>query len=258
MRPVRPIVLVAGAVVLVCLFYCSDGGPGCWSGMASLVGLGGSIGGWAPSLPLTASIVTGVVVALLASTVVQMRRHHRLARSFEDAAQTTWLSGHEVRLVPGLTSPCVAGLARSRIYCPPDLAVRLRADELRAVILHERHHQLAHAPARLVLLAALQPVLVRVPGGWAWLERRRASLEIAADDHAIRNGAHRPSLARALIKLSPERPGLRLAGYASASELRLRHLTGEASAGHRSLGSAAVLAVPVIALIACQVRGLLG
>ena len=146
----------------------------------------------------------------------------------------------------------MAGLARPRIFCPADLAERLSERELRAVVLHERHHQLAHAPARLIILAALAPALERLEVGQRWVERRRAAIEIAADDHALGAGAGRPELARALLKLSPVGLDAGLPGFASVSELRLRHLVGAPTpASSRRLGALAILAMTAGAFVGC-------
>ena len=164
-------------------------------------------------------------------------------------------AGFEVGLVPGLGAPCVAGLVRPRIYCPADLAERLDAGELRAVLIHERHHQRTHAPARLILLAAIAPV-GRVGMCGSWLEGRRAAIEIAADVHALDAGAGRPELARALFKLGSASLAPGLPSYTSASELRLRHLVGETSPSRRGLGSLVPFVLPVVAFGACVAWGL--
>ncbi len=263
-RPLlRLALLVGGGTVVACLVVGASGGPECRSGVTSAACLGGSVREARQLLGMTPWIVALLGGLLATLLLVQVRRHEQLARRLERTASTGWLAGQEVRLVPGLVAPCVAGLAPARMYCPADLAERLDADALRAVILHERHHQLAHAPTRLILLAALRPALRLLPGGRGWLERRRGAIEIAADDHALTNGARRSALARALLALGPGDPDPGLAGYMSASELRLRHLVGDASAGTTTADSLAVLAIPVVlavpvaALVACLAWGLL-
>ncbi|MDQ6795123.1 MAG: hypothetical protein M3067_09975 [Chloroflexota bacterium] len=203
-----------------------------------------------------AAAIGATVGGLLAVSILwQVRRHRQLSMLLDRTASPARIADQDVGLVAGLVAPCVAGLARSRIYCPANLAERLSEPELRAVVLHERHHQLVHAPARLVVLAALTPAVGRLEVGRRWAERRRAALEIAADDHALGAGAHRPEIARALLKLGAASLAGGLPSYASASELRLRHLMGEASPAGSGLGSLAPLVLPVGVFAACLVWG---
>lgn len=175
-------------------------------------------------------VVGGLLaIALLVAIGREARRHQRLAASITRLARPATLAGRSVRLVPGLGATVVAGLRRPRIYCADDLPDRLDVDELRAVILHEHHHQLERAPARLVLIGAFAPVLGRFEAGRAWMERERARLEISADAYALKSGASRPALASALVKLSSSHVLSVAPGFASAADLRLRALLGEAT-----------------------------
>jgi len=198
-------------------------------------------------------IVGGLLtVALLVAIGREARRHQRLAASIARLARPATLDGRSVLLVPGLGAAVVAGLRRPRIFCADDLPDRLDAEELRAVILHEHHHQLERAPARLVLIGAFAPVLGRLEGGRAWMERERARLEIAADAYALTSGASRPALASALIKLGSS-PGLSMApGFATAADLRLRALLGDAT-GIEGDGWAGRVAVALVFVVSCLV-----
>lgn len=168
-----------------------------------------------------------LAVAFLVAIALEARRHHRLAVSIARVGRPATLDGRSVTLVPGLGAAVVAGLRRPRIFLADDLPDRLDTAELRAVILHEHHHQLERAPARLVLIGALAPVLGRLAAGRAWMERERARLEIAADAYALISGASKPALASALLKLT-SRPRLSPApGFATAGELRVRALLGD-------------------------------
>jgi Zn-dependent protease with chaperone function len=168
-----------------------------------------------------------VFVGLLVSIALQVVVHDRVSRTLRRTAKPATLDGHSVGLVPGIATACVAGIRRPTIYCSEDLANQLDADELRAVLLHERHHQLTRAPARLIALAGLAIVVARTDRGRAWLEQQRAGIEIAADRHAIGAGAERSTLARALLKLDAGSPTLSLVGFASAVDLRVRALLDE-------------------------------
>ncbi len=206
-------------------------------------------------------LVIGAIVAamVLASIGIQAALHHRISDGLRRRARPAVVAGHAVGLLPAIEVAFVAGIRHPRIFCADDLATRLDADELRAVLLHERHHELVHAPARLVLLAALTPFVGRLGPGSVWLEHQRAQLEIAADEHAIGNGATRATLARAILELDDPSPRLSLAGFATAGDLRLRALLGEdiGSTAHTpgAVGTA-VIAAAVVAVL-CTVLSLI-
>jgi len=193
-----------------------------------------------------------LAVAFIVAIGREARRHQRLAATISRLARPATLDGRAVGLVPGLEAALVAGLRRPRIYCADDLPARLDADELRAVILHEQHHQLERAPAKLVLVGALAPVLDRLEAGRAWLERERARIEIAADAYALASGASRPALASALVKLSSSARLSAAPGFASAADLRVRALLGEAT-GIEGDGSARRVAGALLLVVSCLV-----
>ena len=193
-----------------------------------------------------------LAVAFLVAIGREARRHQRLAASIARLARPATLDGRSVALVPGLGAAVVAGLRHPRIFLADDLPDRLDAEELRAVILHEHHHQLERAPTRLVLIGALAPVLGRLEAGRAWMERERARLEIAADAYALASGASRPALASALVKLRSS-PGLSLApGFTTAADLRVRALLGEAT-GIEGDGSAGRVVAALVLVASCLV-----
>jgi len=198
-------------------------------------------------------VVGGLLaVAFLVALGREARHHQRLAESIARLARPGTLGGRSVGLVPGLGAAVVAGLGRPRIFCADDLPDRLDAEELRAVILHEHHHELERAPTRLVLIGALAPALGRLEAGRAWMERERARLEIAADAYALESGALRPALASALVKLAAS-PGLSVApGFASAADLRLRALLGDAT-GIDEYGSAGGVIAALVLVASCLV-----
>lgn len=203
-------------------------GPTCSAASMALAGLGGcgtaSMAVLRTVAPIMLAVGAAIVLGVLASVACQAVVHHRVSRALRRTARPDTLGGQSVGLVPGITAACVAGIRRPTIYCSDDLATRLDADELQAVLLHERHHQLTHAPARLIALAGLATVVARTNRSRAWLERQRAGIEIAADRHAIGAGAERSVLARALLKLDAGSPTLSLVGFASAVDMRVRAL----------------------------------
>lgn len=192
----------------------------------------------------------GVAIVLLIAIGREAWRHQRLATSMARLSRAATIDGRSVALVPGLGAALVAGLRHTRIFCADDLPQRLDAEELRAVILHEHHHQLEGGPARLVLIGAVSPVLGRLESGRAWMERERARIEIAADAYAIESGASRPALASALLKLASS-PRLGLApGFTSAADLRVRALLGEAT-GLESGGSSGQIVAAIVLVASC-------
>lgn len=175
-------------------------------------------------LPAGAMILAaGIVVA--AHTARRAYRHHRLCRALTSMGRPATIAGVPVHELPEARGAFVAGLRRPRIFVSPDIKISLAPDELQAVLRHERYHQIDRAPARLVLLEGLAPLLRLLPAGAAWLARRLADLEIAADRYALSQGSSRRALALALLKLGqrPQQPSFGI-GFASATELRLRAL----------------------------------
>ena len=256
MRPLVGLaILASGGVGLVCLMVGLGDALVC----SSRVAFGACMTGMGGSMRDVLGLVTTVgatVGGLFAGAILwQARRHRGLAEGLDQTARRERLAEHEAGLVIGLAAPSVAGLIRPQIYCPADLAELLDEDALRAVMLHERHHQLIHAPGRLVVLAAAASVLGRLEVGRRWIERRRAAIEIAADDHALKAGAHRSDLARALLLLgSADAPSL--PSYTSASELRLRHLVGQPAPTRRGLASLAPVVLLAVAFVVCMSWGL--
>lgn len=173
---------------------------------------------------LLAGLLVSVSAVIIVATIRRAFRHHQLSRALAAMGRPATIAGirvHELQVGDG---PFVAGLRRPQIFLPPDVTVSLEPDELQAVLRHERYHQLDLAPARLVLLEGLSPLLGLLPAGSAWLARRIAALEIAADRYALAQGSTRPALARALLKLGQRGQSAYGIGFASAGELRLRAL----------------------------------
>lgn len=164
---------------------------------------------------------------LLAAGAYEAVRHQRLARGMTRLAYRGTLAGQAVEFVPGLSGACVAGLWSPRIFCGDDLSARLDEDELRAVMLHERHHQRDLAPLRIVALSAVAALIGRSVSGRDWLERKKALIEIAADRYALQQGVNRPTLASSLLKLSAGRGPAWALGFTTALDLRVQALLGE-------------------------------
>lgn len=198
-------------------------------------------------VPLLAT-AAGVLATVLVLVVRHARRHSRLAAELVRRARPAAIDGMAVLELDGLDGALVAGLRQPRIFCARDLASRLTPDELRAVLLHERFHQLDRAPIKMVMLLALEPFARRVESGRAWLAGRLAALEIAADRHALKRGASRPALAGALLKLAPAHSGLGI-GFTSAADLRLSALLDDGAATVHPWPAGWMLLVPAVAVM---------
>lgn len=91
-----------------------------------------------------------------------------------------------------------AGLLRPAIVVAESLHARLGADELAAIIAHERAHARRLDNLVGLLADATATLLVFMPSAWYFRRRLRAAIEEAADDAALASGVTRGALASAL------------------------------------------------------------
>jgi Zn-dependent protease with chaperone function len=185
----------------------------------------------------------GTFAVLIASALRHALIHRRLARVLRANARLTEDGGHRFGVVPGSGIALVAGFRRPRTYLSVDVLRVLARDELRAVLAHERHHELNHAPARLVILMGFATVLGRIQVVSTWLAGARARIEIDADAYAIAAGSTRRAIAGAILKVAPS-PGS-IAAFSSATDVRLRALLDEQWPASRGLMSDVGLAAGV-------------
>jgi Zn-dependent protease with chaperone function len=246
---------VALAAALCLLLPALVQAPGCLDAGALLSCLASAGPMMQGGGPPAAVVIAGLIISFAGAVALAAARHARLARSLRDGARSTTLHGLDVGLVSGLDGAVVAGLAQPTIFCSDDLPDWLDDDELRAVLLHERHHQLTWAPLRLVVLSAVAPFVTWSRAGRDWLAGQRAAIEIVADAYALAAGVPRPVLARAIVKLMDSRSGMNAAAFASAADLRLRALVGGGAPAVRTrpaaqvLGAAFVAACVILALV---------
>lgn len=173
------------------------------------------------------AVVAAAMAAL--ATAVFLRicvTHGWLTRELRARSTETEVAGTRLRLGPIGGSVFVAGLARPSIFCDETLLADLDDEEIGAVTLHERAHQLARDPLRTTAVAVVAPLLSRFDRGRAWLEGRAAAREIAADRYALAQGADRRAIASALLKVAPA-GAAHASAFAPAAELRLRALLGD-------------------------------
>jgi hypothetical protein len=172
----------------------------------------------------TTAAVLGVIAGIAAAAgSAPAIRHHRLARALRRISEPTTLTGVRARTGALRGSALVAGLVRPTIYCDRRLPELLSERQLHAVMLHEQAHQRARDPVRLLLVELVAPVARRSASGRQWIEWTAARREIAADRHALANGATRQDLAAALLKL-PRVAAATAPAFTSAADLRLRAL----------------------------------
>jgi beta-lactamase regulating signal transducer with metallopeptidase domain len=104
--------------------------------------------------------------------------------------------------VGAVGSPQVAGWRRPWLLVPRDLAERLAPAELDAVLLHELAH-LRRGDLRWNLLQRLVLALLWFhPAAWSLQSGLARERERCCDALAVRHGASRAALARALVKLA--------------------------------------------------------
>ena len=260
----RDLVVVLGALAAAftacAVLPVFDPRCGASTAAAMLGPCGAASAGPSRDAAMAALVLLAALVGLIAVLVaVEAFAHHRLSARLRRTALPVAVGDQEIGLVPGAATAVVAGLLRPRIYCSDDVLRRLGEAELSAVLLHEHHHASTHAPAKLVVLAAVARLLGRTGPGSAWIESQRSRIEIAADEHAIANGATRPALARAILVLAQPSPAPTLAGFASAADLRLHALLGEVpapSASSRRFVPTAVFGAAAV-VVACTILSIL-
>ncbi|MGH2511789.1 MAG: hypothetical protein ACRDGQ_03785, partial [Candidatus Limnocylindrales bacterium] len=174
-------------------------------------------------LALAFGVALAVVLTL--SITGQAIVHWRLSIALRAGARHAEFVGRSVGVVPGRGIALVAGIRRPATYLSNDVVAVLSADELAAVIAHERHHERARAPFRLIVLAGIAIPFRFVPPIGRWVERARGRIEIEADAAALAEGSSRLAIARAIIKLGHEQSTpTGFASFASSADLRLRAL----------------------------------
>lgn len=202
----------------------------------------------AAEIALASAAVATVLVGVAAGILRRAVAHRRVTRGHLEAATVEQLAGTTVHVGP-YRGAFVGGLWRPHIFVGREVAGRLREDELRAVVLHERAHQRARDPLRILALETLAPWLARTRIGAEWVTVQLASREIAADRFAIEQGASREAIASALLEVPAAEPAT--AGFTSVVDLRLRALLDGELPSTRSSRWVAVTAGVTLGLASC-------
>jgi Zn-dependent protease with chaperone function len=223
-------------------------------------------------LLVLATLGLAVVLTLLRGAFAIGRGHRRLRRGL---AVVGGLPGEPDVVVFASQSvhAFCAGLLRPRIYVSAGALEALGADELRAVLAHERMHLQRRDPLRLVTGRLLGEALFFAPVVRALVSRYDMLAELAADDHALAAvGGDRAVVASAMLAfdggVAPERAdhvlGVR-AEWTLPFALSALTLTGAAAlallvwqlAHHAVLRTALVSPAPCIVVLAAVPLGAL-
>jgi Zn-dependent protease with chaperone function len=116
-----------------------------------------------------------------------------------------------------------AGWLRPAVYISSGALERLTEPELRAVLAHERHHQLRRDPLRICAARILGEALFFLPALRRSADRYAALAELAADEAAVAVGGRGP-LASALLSLGSSARSPSVVGIAPE---RVDHLAGQ-------------------------------
>lgn len=142
----------------------------------------------------------GAIVVLLAlrATARELRANRRFGQTMR-ARDVRRHGDVYVFEAPDAQAFC-AGLLRPRLYLSTGAARLLPADELRAVLAHERHHRDRRDPLRIAIGRVLARALFFMPVLGRLHSRYCATVELAADAAAVRaDGGSPAALASAML-----------------------------------------------------------
>lgn len=194
-----------------------------------------------------------VIYLALRGVVRELAANQRFSRSIR--ARVIRRSGQVCVFEDERPQAFCAGLLRPRVYLSSGAARALPADELRAVLAHERHHRDRRDPLRIaagrVLAKALffMPVLGRLHSSYC------ATAELAADDAAIvADGGSPSALASALVAFTE---ATRPAGSVGIAPERVDHMLGRRVPSPMPISrlAAALATSALIGLIAWKTGG---
>lgn len=238
MRPDRAtrsfLTLLAVAILVGAIVVCGALGGVLMPLLLSRVS-GGGLGALATTSVLPAFALLILVVAGMGlgtrSLARQMLASRRLARyvsasaakapdTLQSATTRAGLQGRVTLVDVPESFSFVHGLLTPRVAVSHGLVEAASADELSAVIEHERYHVQNLDPLKIVLTRSLSAALFFLPVLGALRARYIADCELAADRQAIARCGHRP-LAGALVKAirGPNRDELSVAASIGGPDL---------------------------------------
>lgn len=161
------------------------------------------------------ALSSAVLIAAAASVIRQTWASRRLARR-QKVAEELVVDGEAVRLI--MDSRPLAftqGSMRPRAHLSTGARDRLTAEQLRAVVAHERHHRRRRDPLRLMAARALGDALFFVPAARAVAAGYARLVELEADAAAVAATRTARPLAGALLVFAGSGP---VAGAGIAGE----------------------------------------
>jgi hypothetical protein len=163
-----------------------------------------------------------VLIAAARAGVREVRADRRFRRAMTHRGSP---SGHPVVIIDSdRPQAFCAGLLHPRVYVSRGALELLSADELSAVLAHERHHARRRDPLRLACARVLADALFFLPPLRRLGEQQTSLSEMAADDAAVIAAAGDPAaLASAMLRFSESSP----AGAPGIAPERIDHLVGE-------------------------------
>jgi|GEM_PF-2133139 len=125
------------------------------------------------------------------------------------------------------------GFFSPKICISSALVKRLSEKELKAVLLHEKHHLIHHETIKLFVVKTISTSLFFIPGIKALSNQYHKLSEVSADEWAIRNSDNKSYLARAMYKVLRLREGpgqqgnLAVASFGLIIEERINKITDD-------------------------------
>lgn len=163
------------------------------------------------------SLATAALGQGLRSAVRQLRASHRVVAAVREPRPSR--RGLVVFEDSAPHAFC-AGLLRPRIYVSTGAQLLLSADELAAVLAHERHHAEVRDPLRIFVMRVVADALFFLPVMRRLAQRYADLAELAADAAAVKRLGAQP-LASALLRFGSSEPAV--VGIAAE---RVDHLLG--------------------------------
>lgn len=214
------------------------------------------LGWFTASLYALVFAATAVIGVRLTVTVIRIgvrtrarRRSHRTLIDLVDRADLHYRAGSDIRVleVPVPIAYCLPGL-RSRIVLSEGTLSRLTADELTAVIAHERAHLRARHDLVLEAFIALHAAFPRFVRSRSALGAVELLAEALADDRAVR-ASSRGAVGRALVACAGARaPHGAMAVGGPTTVARVHRLTYRPAAARRIAVTAYALAAALLVI----------
>ncbi|ACY96278.1 MULTISPECIES: M56 family metallopeptidase [Thermomonospora] len=199
--------------------------------------------------------LTVVLLAVLVYALVRMERARRRHRALLElvAGQNAAVPGTLVLDHPAAAAYCVPGVRSSKVVVSAGTLELLDADELAAVLAHERAHARERHDLVLLPFASLRHAFPQIRLVDRCLDAVELLIEMAADDRARRHRSPR-ELATALLRFAAARPvaapsgALSVAGDQPAVLARVDRLL-RPTPPHRGIRAATLIAIPLLAVV---------